>query len=187
MVTIEATKTLKYKYFNRFSKFILIGNNIDGGTSIEFIEFRDFEDVKKRMKKIIEKADYWGEWDLKFYEVPDNYEIEILYGYYKVLKEGNLLFEMNYNYIGEIIKLHVDDSMIHTYNLSEYIYIEETEEELFYDVQVFEDFLTINLFDKRVMLIPETKKTYKEKYIMDDESYLDRRGAYNFELLGYDD
>lgn len=185
MVTIETTKTLKYKYFNRFSKFVLIGNCIDGFVTVGIEEFKDFEEVKKRLKKILETIEFSGEWNLKFFEVPDNYKIEILYGYYRVPNAGNFLFELTPSRnIGDIIQLHIDDSMIHFHFLSEYIEIEETEEDELYDVQVFEDFLTINLLDNGVKLIPETEKTYKEKYITDDESYLERKDVFNYYLMG---
>jgi hypothetical protein len=189
MVTIEATRTLKYKYFDRFSKFVLIGNDIDGFITIDFVEFKDFEDVKKRLKKIIETVQFRGQWDLKFFEVADNYEIEILHGYYKVLKEGNLLFAMNPSQnIGDLIKLFVDDSIIHFHFLSEHIECDDNceEDELKIDANVVEHFLTIFLFDKGVKIITDIEKTFTEKYIMDDDSYLDRRGAYNFFLLEND-
>jgi hypothetical protein len=151
MITIDARRTLKYKYFNRFSKFILLGNNVDGRVSVQFEEFKNWEDVKARLKRIIETITFEGEWKLDFYQVPENYKIKLLYGYYKVPVRGKNLFHLQYDeFIGEIIKLHIDDSMIHFYFLSEYVSFDDNAEtyEEYLNVNVYEDFLTILLFNR---------------------------------------
>jgi hypothetical protein len=175
MITIDARRTLKYKYFNRFSKFVLVGNDIDGSVSVKLEEFKNWEDVKSRLKQIIETITFYGEWNLDFYEVPENYKIKLLYGYYKVPVKGKRLFQLSYDqYIGNIIKLHLDDSMIHFYFLTEEVRLNENAEEHedYMNVDVYEEFLTILLFNRDVK-----KRTDPEIYTIDDASYLERRGA----------
>ena len=184
MVTIDARRTLKYKYFNRFSKFVLIGNNVDGRVSVQLEEFKNWEDVKARLKRIIETMTFAGEWKLDFYEVSENYKIKLLYGYYKVPVRGKHLFHLQYDeFIGDIIKLHIDDSMIHFYFLSEDVRFDDNAEtyEEYVKVDVNEDFLTILLYARDVK-----NRTDPEIYAMDENSYLDRRGATSFYFLEND-
>lgn len=177
MVTIYTTKELKYKSFNKFSRFVLIGNNIDGYVDVDMIEFEDFEDVKSRLSDIIESINFAGEWDLKFYQVPDNYNIKLLYGYYKVPRRGKLIFELNYcRNIGEKIKVFINDAVIHFHLTTEFIkYDEESEDELLWNVDVDEEFLTILLYDKF------EKKVYNTVTNEVDEDYfLKIRGVDSF-------
>jgi hypothetical protein len=78
------------------SNFILIGNNIDGYVSIDSITFAGFEDLKLRLPQIFDNLEYFGEWDLKLYQVCNSSKIIKKYGYYKIPNSGKLLFEYNY-------------------------------------------------------------------------------------------
>lgn len=80
-------KIKKFNQFDRFSKFLLIGNNIDGFVRFGIQEFENFEEVKKKLPKIIEELKYEGEWKLSLYQVADNYRISYQYEYYRVLPE----------------------------------------------------------------------------------------------------
>jgi hypothetical protein len=78
------------------SNFILIGNNIDGNVNLDSITFRDFEDLKLRLPQIFDNLEYFGEWDLKLYQVSNSCQIIKKYGYYKIPNSGKLIFEYNY-------------------------------------------------------------------------------------------
>lgn len=78
------------------SNFLLIGNNIDGYVSLNIITFRDFDDLKLRLPKIFYDLEYFGEWDLKLYQVANSFKIIKKYGYYKVPNSGKLIFQHNY-------------------------------------------------------------------------------------------
>jgi len=73
------SKTKTVNRFNRFSKFILIGNKIDGYVSSSGnIEFNNYEEVKLQLPKIIKELEFGGEWRLTLYQVPHKYSIRHL-------------------------------------------------------------------------------------------------------------
>jgi len=177
MVIYNSTKRLKYKSFNKLSKFVLLGNNIDGYVTVKFVEFNDFEDVKSRLPKIIEEISFAGEWNLSLYQVADNYAIKLLYGYYKVPNKGKLIFELDYNFVGEQIKLFINDAVIHFHFVTDCISLTETDESEEWNVDVYENYLTILLFEK----YERSKKYVDESEIIKDEDYfLEQRGYNSF-------
>lgn len=87
----------KYKRkIDKGSKFILIGNNIDGVVHFDFCEFANFEEIMEKLPKILYELNAYGEWDLKLFQVPENYKIKIKYGYYKYPNKGKLIYTHNY-------------------------------------------------------------------------------------------
>ena len=88
-------KTFKRK-IDQNSKFILIGNNIDGSVNFEFSEFDCFEQVKEKLPQILFNIKGYGEWNLSLYQVDNEYKITKKYGYYKYPKKGKLLFSHTY-------------------------------------------------------------------------------------------
>lgn len=78
------------------SNFVLIGNNIDGYVSLNMTTFHDFEDLKLRLPEIFYNLEYFGEWDLKLYQVSNTFKIIKKYGYYKVPNFGKLIFKYSY-------------------------------------------------------------------------------------------
>ncbi len=59
-------KTTTFSKFNRFSKFALLGNNIDGYVSCTEEVFADFDEVIERLPTILNGLDYAGEWEFTF-------------------------------------------------------------------------------------------------------------------------
>lgn len=51
----------RFSKFDRFSKFILIGNNIDGRVNVWIEAFENFEEVKIRLPEIYANLEYEGE------------------------------------------------------------------------------------------------------------------------------
>jgi hypothetical protein len=73
-------KTKTFVGFDRFSSFVLIGNNIDGFVNVDVITFNNYEEAMKVLPGIFNTLEFAGEWDLSFYQVPNNFTIESQYG-----------------------------------------------------------------------------------------------------------
>ncbi len=78
------------------SKFLLVGNNIDGFVGIDLVEFENFEDLKSRLPLLLSNLECWGEWELKLFQVTKPYSIIKKYGYFKTPSRGKLLLEYSY-------------------------------------------------------------------------------------------
>jgi hypothetical protein len=78
------------------SKFLIIGNNIDGYVNIDIEEFDNFEDLKHKLPGLLTKINCSGEWDLKLFQIAKTYKIIKKYGYYKTPSHGKLIFAHNY-------------------------------------------------------------------------------------------
>jgi hypothetical protein len=96
---------------DKFSKFVLIGNNIDGIVEFSFCEFANFEEVKEKIPQILYELVAFGEWDLILYQVPENYIIKKRYGYYKYPNKGRKIYEHNYMDL-PIKDIHFKDNTI---------------------------------------------------------------------------
>lgn len=142
------TKHSKFRRFDRFSKFVLIGNNIDGRVNVWTEEFQNFEEVKQSLPKIFQELDFEGEWTLKLYQVPDNYTIHHRYGYYKVPSRGKLVLEYSYMVAGDEIEIFITNKMIHIASISKSIdrYWKPIEEEK-ECLQIYEEYVTVELIE----------------------------------------
>jgi len=78
------------------SNFLLIGNNIDGRVDVDIVNFNNFEELKLSLPAILVNLECSGEWNLKLYQVPQQFKIIKKYGYYKVPSRGKLIFEHSY-------------------------------------------------------------------------------------------
>lgn len=157
------TKQTKFRGFDRFSKFLLIGNNIDGYVDIGVVEFNHFQEVIEQLPTLLEKMECSGEWDLKFFQVPDSYKICEKYEYYRYPSRGRLIFELRYDRVPlEIIQVSIDNSMIYfgliNKDVEEDWDSEEDEEDYFIDLNLYEYYWTIHLVEA------EPKKEIKDKY-----------------------
>lgn len=141
-------KSSKFKRFDRFSKFVLIGNNIDGRVNVWTEEFQNFEEVKQNLPKIFKELDFEGEWTLKLYQVPDNYAIHHRYGYYKVPSRGKLVLEYSYMVAGDEIEIFITNKMIHIASISRSIdrYWKPVGEEK-ECLQIYEEYVTVELIE----------------------------------------
>lgn len=141
-------KIKKFNQFDRFSKFLLIGNNIDGFVRFGIQEFENFEEVKKKLPKIIEELKYEGEWKLSLYQVADNYRISYQYEYYRVPNRGKMVFELSYMNTGIINKVFVCETLIHFSCISKEVFKGYDNNIEPIDVEIYEDFYSILLFEK---------------------------------------
>lgn len=109
-----STKTKKVTGFNRFSKFVVLGNNIDGMVSIKHEEFENWADFTTRFPEMYKNIDFFGEWSLNIYQVPDDYKLKYKYGYYKVPDKGKMIADIGYMEIaGEQIDVFISNALIH--------------------------------------------------------------------------
>ncbi len=88
-------KNLK-RIINPYSKFVLIGNTIDGYLDFKFKEFANFEEVKSHLFDILTKIKSNGEWNIALYQVKESYKLKNKYGYFKVPDRGKLIFSYGY-------------------------------------------------------------------------------------------
>ena len=58
MINIYPSKMLYCKTLDKFSKFVLIGNNIDGFVNVNIVEFGNFEEVKFNLPGILGNLRY---------------------------------------------------------------------------------------------------------------------------------
>jgi hypothetical protein len=99
--------------FDRFSKFILIGNQIDGFLNFDMELFDSFSEVKEWLPNIIDQLKEGGEWALELYQVPADFRIRRLYGYYRVPTKGKKVFKVNYMNLGNLVRTFVGNGVIH--------------------------------------------------------------------------
>lgn len=102
-----------FRGFNRHSKFILIGNQIDGFLKFDKEVFNSYEDVKEGLPQIIHQLEAGGEWALELYQVPNNFRIWKKYGYYEVPSRGRKVFLLNYMNFGRLERCFTGNSLIH--------------------------------------------------------------------------
>jgi len=107
-------KTKTVTGFNRFSKFIVLGNNIDGFVNIGHEEFENWEDFTNRFPEIYRNIRFAGEWSLNIYQVPDDYRIKYQYGYFKVPNKGKIIAEIGYmEIVGHHMDVFISNAIIH--------------------------------------------------------------------------
>lgn len=135
--------------FNRFSKFIVVGNGFDGMIDITFLEYHNWDELKIDFPSKFRKLYCWGEWDLKIYQVPQNYKLVEKHKDYRVPNKGKEIAEFSYMEVGEKLDLLISNNIIHF--ISETIEVREEIdhncEELVVITEIFEKYKTILLFE----------------------------------------
>lgn len=144
------THKRKFSRFDRFSRFVLIGNDIDGSVNVDIEEFEDYEEVKEKLPTIFENLWFEGEWNLHLYQVPKNWKINYKYGYYRVPNKGKMVFEFSYMHAGRKIQIFLTSTIIHIFCLTQDFdkwsgetYGESNQ----YPLDVFEESMTIELIE----------------------------------------
>jgi len=148
------TKTKIITGFNRFSKFIVLGNNIDGYISIGHEEFKNWEDFTQRFPEMYRNIKFSGEWSLNIYQVPDDYKIKYQYGYFMVPNKGKMIADIGYMQIaGKQMEVFISNAMIHFQSRSidstenwDNVIKKDNDHDIdvdFQDTEVTEEFITI--------------------------------------------
>jgi|SRR5690554_6657743 len=160
MISNYTTKELRYKSFNRFSKFVLIGNNVDGYINVNLIEFDNFEKVKKELPHIINTLYFEGEWNLSLYQVPANYKIRYMYDYYKVPSRGKLILELTYMNVSEKVGIFISDAIIHVFSTTGIIAENYDLTLNITEGKEFKDYITVLLYEETRDIKTITSETY---------------------------
>ncbi|GEM_PF-4974528 len=170
MINIYPTKKVYCKTLDKFSKFVLIGNNIDGFVNVNIVEFANFEEVKFNLPRILMNLRYEGEWNLSLYQIPDNFRVRHLYGYYRVPFRGKLILDLSYMNIRKHVVTSITDALIHVYSHSD-VQTDQRDNKTgkMLDGSVYEEYIT-------VMLNPETwKNTHLDQNMkVDNDFFLGR-------------
>lgn len=165
MITYHIDKESSRITYDKFSKFVLLGNNIDGRIDINCCRFDNFSEVKKQLPNLVENMQCWGEWDLKLYQVPDNFNIKVLYGYYQVPQKGKLILKLSYMNINKYRKMYIDDAIIHVHSWSSMDREEQIKDASnTFKGSVYEEFLTVLLYQNKV-----NKASVFETYSLENE------------------
>ena len=150
MINLYSTKRVTKKTYNPFSRFVLIGNNIDGFVNVGIIEFENFEVLKTRLPNIIKNLNFAGEWDLKLYQIPDQLQIKQLYGYYKVPTIGKLILEYSYMNADQKIEVLINNGLIHIFSSSDLNFdLKDEETGIIKMGSIMEEYLTVLLYQER--------------------------------------
>jgi len=167
MINLYSTKRVTKKTYNPFSRFVLIGNNIDGFVNVGIIEFENFEVLKTRLPNIIKNLNFAGEWDLKLYQIPDQLQIKQLYGYYKVPKIGKLILEYSYMNADQKIEVLINNCLIHIFSSSDLNFdLKDEETGIIKMGSVMEEYITVLLYQE------STKNSYvSEIREIENENY----------------
>lgn len=140
----------KFSRFDRFSKFVLIGNDIDGLVNVDIIEFENYEDVKERLPIIFENLYFEGEWTLHLYQVPEKWTVHNKYGYYRVPSKGKMVFEFSYMNAGSRNHIFLTNTIIHIFSLTQNFDKwagEKFGESKQYPLDVYEEYITVELIE----------------------------------------
>lgn len=136
----------RVRNFNKFrpeSKFLVIGNDIDGKVNVGIKEFTSFEELKIKLPEIIKKLKFEGEWVIELYQIPDNYQIIKQYGYYKVPKPAKKVLKINYMDVEEANEILISDALIHFKSRSNYF--EDLNREGRTIQKIHKNFITVHL------------------------------------------
>jgi hypothetical protein len=138
----------RFSKFDRFSKFLLAGNNIDGRVNVWTEVFQNFEEVKIRLPEIYANLEYEGEWDTSLYQVPDEFRIHHRWGYYKYPNRGRLVFNYSYMDVGDNIELSISNSIIHFSGLSRtFEEARNSQNDEIHKFVIYEEYMTIELVE----------------------------------------
>lgn len=150
MITSIQFKTYQKKVFNKFSRFILIGNNIDGSVNVDMIDFDNFDAVKLMLPNIIKNLKFEGEWDLKLYQIHGELKIKVLYGAYRIVAKGKLILTLSYMNVDKYREVTINDSLIHVYSYNDIGYDIYSDAEHIDDGTIYEEYVTVLLFSEKI-------------------------------------
>jgi len=124
---------------------VLIGNNIDGRVNVGIDEFSNYQEAMAELPGIIRNLEFGGEWNLSFYQIPDDFRIKMLYGYYKVPKKGKRVFEFGYMQAGEQNEIFLTPGLIHISCITKDIRDKWEDGQDHLNFEIYEEYFTIML------------------------------------------
>ena len=148
----------QHSKINRFdpdSKFLLIGNAIDGRVSFDHEVFENFEALRRKLPNIIAELKYQGEWDVALYQVPDDFRFRKIWGYYRKPNRGICIFNYSYMAAQERMVVKVTENEILFNGISVFNGIEKGSK-LLEGFQVFESIYSVQLKRRDQVLSTES-------------------------------
>lgn len=150
MITICQFKTYQKKVFNKFSRFALIGNIIDGFVNVNIIEFENYDAVKSLLPNIIKNLIFEGEWKLILYQISGPLRIRHLYGYYKVPFRGKKILHLSYMNVAKHREATLNDALIHVYSYNDLDFYEYDKSGEPKHGTIYEIYVTVLLFNEKI-------------------------------------
>lgn len=149
MITTCQFKNLQKKTIDKYSRFALIGNNIDGFVNFDVIEFDHFDAVKSQFPNIIKNLQCEGEWDLKLYQLMGPLKIKRLYGYYRMPAKGKMILNLSYMNMARHREVTINDAIIHIYSYNDLDFDEYDQNGKPKDGTIYEEYVTVLLFNEK--------------------------------------
>lgn len=148
--------TVIFKGFNRFSKFLLIGNYTSGYVNVKIKEFQNFEQVIKLLPGIINDLAFYGKWELALYQVPRSYTMIEHPQSLRIPKNGIPIFKLDHQDATRFMDIFVNFSMIHLALYDKQVDQSKKGEKIQYHIKLTESYLTIqleeNIHQKKIRL-----------------------------------
>lgn len=163
------TKTEEFRGFNRFSKFVLVGNSMDGFVNVQLRTFDCFEEVIKSLPRIINDLAFYGKWDICLYQVPSHYRVIEKPKYYKIPDKGKRIFKLDHLIATSFMDIFVNFSVIHLALLDKKITSEVQSGESIYKIRLTENYITIQLEE-----IPLQRTITLNRFHGDKDKFFDR-------------
>lgn len=142
-----STRKQEVKKFDRFSKFIVVGNGFDGMIDIHFLEYDNWESLKLDFPEKFRQLHCWGEWDLKIYQVPSNYKLIEKHKNYMIPNKGKEIAEYSYMEVGKRLDLFISNSLIHFVSETTDVHekLDHNTGEIIMEASIYEEYKTIHL------------------------------------------
>ncbi|WP_194976275.1 hypothetical protein [Aquiflexum lacus] len=146
MITYHLNRHIEiFKGFNRFSKFILIGNSSYGYLNVKKVNFDCFEEVIKKLPIIINDLAFNGKWDLTLYQITGQYDLIEKSKNHFIPKKGRRVFKLDDQIATTFMDIFVNFSIIHLALCNKEIKTNIVPGESSYFIELSENYLTIHL------------------------------------------
>ncbi|EKB49592.1 hypothetical protein [Cecembia lonarensis] len=146
-------ETLVFKGFDRYSKFILIGNSESGYINIKTKEYSCFEEVIQSLPRIINDLAFFGNWDLCLYQIPKTYKLIEKPRNYLKPDRGKMIFKIDSNIATSLMDIFVNFSMIHFAFYEKKVNSKKDQHSIEYNIHLSERYVNI--------LLEENSKNFK--------------------------
>jgi hypothetical protein len=139
------TKAEVFRDFNRFSKFVLVGNSFGGYVNVQLRTFDCFEEVIKSLPRIINDLAFYGKWDICLYQVPTHFRLIEKPKHYKIPDKGKMIFKLDHLIATSFMNIFVTFSVIHLALCDKKISSQTKSSKTDFDIRLTETYITIQL------------------------------------------
>lgn len=146
MISLDIKKeSILFNDFDRYSKFLLIGNSINGYVNVKVKEFNCYEEVIQNLPRIINDLAFYGNWDLTLYQVTRVYKLEEKPKKYFFPKNGKKIFQIDAKIATSFMDIFVNFSIIQLVFYEKTIVQKKDKEQIVYSIELKEKYITILL------------------------------------------